>query len=176
MKGLWLNKVFLKTLGAHYTTLHGDAKIPVFGEPKSLHPIGAMGLCAASVVSIKNCNHLLFDRSNAHTHFGRPELSTWRIWPAFQLPSRLPQESQSMASRRRPSYNQPNSSTHQTKYSKSAARIKDASWDTIISSAWSFAKSSHKPPSSAELIVIDDNEPIYNFNPHANMVEESDSE
>ena len=52
MKGLWFNEVFLKTLGAHYTTLRGAAKIPVSGEPKSLHPIGAMGLCAASVESI----------------------------------------------------------------------------------------------------------------------------
>ena len=42
MKGLWLNKVFLKALGVHYTTLHGATKIPVFGEPKSLRPIGAM--------------------------------------------------------------------------------------------------------------------------------------
>ena len=64
--------------------------------------------------------------------------------------------------------------THQTKYSESATRIKDASWDTIISSAQSFAKSSHKPPSSAELIIIDDNEPIHNFNPCANLVEELD--
>ena len=66
--------------------------------------------------------------------------------------------------------------THQTKYSESATRIKDASWDTIISSARSFAKSSRKPPSSAKLIVIDDDEPIHNFNPRANLVEESDSE
>ena len=53
MKGLWLNKVFLKTLGVHYTTLHSAAKIPVFGEPKSLCPIGTIGPCAASVESIK---------------------------------------------------------------------------------------------------------------------------
>ena len=66
--------------------------------------------------------------------------------------------------------------THQTKYSKSVTRIKDASWNMIISSARSFAKLSCKPPSSAELIVMDDNEPIHSFNPCANLVEELDSE
>ena len=49
MKGLWLHEVFLRTLGAHYTTLHGAIKVPALGDPKILHPIGAMGLCATSV-------------------------------------------------------------------------------------------------------------------------------
>ena len=53
MKGLWLNEVFLKMLDVHYTTYHVAAKIPAFGEPKNLHPIGTMGLCAASVESIE---------------------------------------------------------------------------------------------------------------------------
>ena len=49
MKGLWLNEVFLRTLGAHYTQVSGACKVNAFGDPKTIYPIGAVGLCAASV-------------------------------------------------------------------------------------------------------------------------------
>ena len=49
MKGLWLNNVFLRTLGAHYTQVSGACKIHAFGDPKTMYLIGAVGLCAASV-------------------------------------------------------------------------------------------------------------------------------
>ena len=49
MKGLWLNDVFLRTLGTHDTQVSGACKIHAFGDPKTIYLIGAAGLCAASV-------------------------------------------------------------------------------------------------------------------------------
>ena len=49
MKGLWLNDIFLRTPGAHYTHVSGACKIHSFGDPKTIYLIGAVGLCAASV-------------------------------------------------------------------------------------------------------------------------------
>ena len=49
MKGLWLNDVFLRILGAHYTQASSAHKIHAFGDPKTIYLIGAVGLCATSV-------------------------------------------------------------------------------------------------------------------------------
>ena len=49
MKGLWLNKVFLRNLGAHYTQVSSTCKIHAFGDPKAIYLIGAVGLCAALI-------------------------------------------------------------------------------------------------------------------------------
>ena len=49
MKGLWLNDIFLRTPGAHYTHVSGACKIHSFRDPKTIYLIGAVGLCATSV-------------------------------------------------------------------------------------------------------------------------------
>ena len=49
MKGVWLNKVFLKTFASHYDQISSAQRVDTFGNPKLLRPVGAVGLCAASV-------------------------------------------------------------------------------------------------------------------------------
>lgn len=49
LKGLWLNKVFLHIFGLHFTQISGAKRIVALGDPKTLHPISAAGLCIASV-------------------------------------------------------------------------------------------------------------------------------
>ena len=52
LKGLWLNEVFLKTFALHYNQISGTRRVDAFGNPKLLHPVGAAGLCAASVTQM----------------------------------------------------------------------------------------------------------------------------
>ena len=49
LKGLWLNKVFLKTFASHYNQIGGARRVVAFGDPKLLRPVGTAGLYAASV-------------------------------------------------------------------------------------------------------------------------------
>lgn len=49
LKGLWFHEVFLEVLGSHLTQIAGAAKVKAFGDLKTIHPVGAVGLCAASV-------------------------------------------------------------------------------------------------------------------------------
>jgi len=49
LKGLWLNQVFLKTFASHYNQISGVLRVEAVGNPKLLRPVGAAGLCAASV-------------------------------------------------------------------------------------------------------------------------------
>ena len=55
LKGLWLNEIFLRTFGSHFTQISGARIIEALGNPKTLHPFGAVGLCAVSVSSLLGC-------------------------------------------------------------------------------------------------------------------------
>src|SRR6266705_3763025 len=80
LKGLWLNEVFLKTFASHYNQISGACRIDAFGDPKLLCPVGAAGLCAASVTQmllIFVTSRLigLVYRSSKPTSFGPPKQS-----------------------------------------------------------------------------------------------------
>lgn len=55
LKGLWLNEIFLRTFGSHFTQISGARIIEALGNPKTLHPFGAAGLCTVSVSSLLGC-------------------------------------------------------------------------------------------------------------------------
>lgn len=55
LKGLWLNEIFLRTFGSHFTQISGARIIEALGNPKTLHLFGAAGLCAVSVSSLLGC-------------------------------------------------------------------------------------------------------------------------
>lgn len=55
LKGLWLNEIFLRTFGSHFTQISGARIIEALGNPKTLRPFGTAGLCAVSVSSLLGC-------------------------------------------------------------------------------------------------------------------------
>ena len=54
--------------------------------------------------------------------------------------------------------------TYQKGHSESVVKIRDSHWDKIILSTWVYYKASFKLPKSTELIIIDDDEVVQDFN------------
>ena len=63
-------------------------------------------------------------------------------------------------------------SKFQADYTESAVKIKEATWDKIMSGAWKYSKASWKLVSSSMLIVDDDVGANHSFNLGAQLVEE----
>jgi hypothetical protein len=184
LKGLWLNEMFLKTFALHYNQIGGACRVDAFGEPKLLRPIGAAGLCTASVTT--------------NSFIMKPILISLQVERAFKLwatktittstlHSALPGSflEPTNAIRREVGSNKRLLSTqfchascgrYQTHYADSASKIKDAQWDIIIATARGFAKAARKPVNSAVVILDEDGAGSSKVSERANLVESSDSD
>ena len=163
LKGLWLNEVFLKTLASHYNQIGGARRVDAFGDPKLLRPVGAAGLCAASVTSYLFFVTLILiglQVERAYKLWATKTITTDTLY--YALPSSLVEPTNDI--RKVAGSNKKLLATqfchatcgrYQTLYSNSAAKIKDAQWDVIIGAARHFSKTSRKPVNST-VIVLDD--------------------
>ena len=179
LKGLWLHETFLRTLGEHFTQMHGARKVDAFGDPKTIRPVGVMGLCAVSVgwiFLVLHCQLIPLQLERAY-----------RLWQTRTITedtylSTIPQEWASIINLpkvkgiagkkiRSTHFCHATCGQHQTQYTVSAAKIKHATWEKIIVAAKKYSKAKKPPPArSAEIFANEVGESSFNL--RANLVED----
>ncbi|KAN0107017.1 hypothetical protein V8E52_010576 [Russula decolorans] len=148
LKGLWLNKVFLKTFASHYNQIGGARRVDTFGNPKLLRPVGAAGLCAASVEQA----YKLWATKTISTDMLHHPLLSSLVQPTKDIRKEVGSNRKLLATQ----FCHATCGRYQIHFADSATKIKDAQWDVIIGAARRFAKIIRKPANSAVVILDDD--------------------
>ncbi|KAN0103964.1 hypothetical protein V8E52_011460 [Russula decolorans] len=148
LKGLWLNEVFLKTFASHYNQIGGARRVDTFGNPKLLRPVGAAGLCAASVERA----YKLWATKTISTDTLHHPLPSSLVQPTKDIRKEVGSNRKLLATQ----FCHATCGRYQIHFADSATKIKDAQWDVIIGAARRFAKIIRKPANSAVVILDDD--------------------